>query len=122
MKGIEDTAIDNIFNIIKKQDKKLTVFLSFFEIYGGRLFDLLNDKNKLSVLEDSHQKIQIFGLEEIMVESPEQMREFINLANSVRTTHNTVTNATSSRSHAICNVIIKIKIFNFTCLDSIKRK
>lgn len=105
MKGIEDTAIDLIFNTISKHEKKLSVYLSFFEIYGGRLFDLLNDKNKLSVLEDSNQKIQIFGLEEVAVESAEIMREYINLANNIRTTHNTVTNATSSRSHAICNVI-----------------
>jgi len=105
MKGIEDTAIDTIFNSIKTLDKKLTVYLSFFEIYGGRLYDLLNNKNKLSVLEDSNQKIQIFGLEEVMVESASKMREFIDLANNIRTTHNTVTNATSSRSHAICNVI-----------------
>jgi kinesin family protein 2/24 len=106
MKGIEDTAIDTIFNTIQSQDKKLVVYLSFFEIYGGRLFDLLNNKNKLSVLEDSNQKIQIFGLEEMVVETAEKMREFINQANNIRTTHNTVTNATSSRSHAICNVIL----------------
>lgn len=32
------------------------------------------------------------------------MTNIINAANSLRTTHNTVTNETSSRSHAICNV------------------
>ncbi len=104
MKGIEDLAINTIFNTIKKSEKKLTVYLSFFEIYGGRLFDLLNNKSKLTVLEDSNQKIQIFGLEEVMIESAEKMRENINQANNIRTTHNTVTNTTSSRSHAICNV------------------
>ena len=104
MKGIQNTAIDYLFNIVKKSGKKLEFYLSFFEIYGGRLFDLLNNKNKLNVLEDQNQKIQIFGLEEVLVDSPSQMRDIIDLANSIRTTHNTVTNATSSRSHAICNV------------------
>lgn len=79
-------------------------YVSFFEIYGGRVFDLLNNKNKLQVLEDKNQKIQIFGLEEKEAQSAEEMRDIIDLANSIRTTHNTVTNETSSRSHAICNV------------------
>lgn len=31
----------------------------------------------------------------------------MSIANSVRTTHSTVANDTSSRSHAICQVLIK---------------
>ncbi len=56
------------------------------------------------MLEDKNQKVQIFGLEEKAAGSPEEMRLIIEMANSIRTTHNTVTNETSSRSHAICNV------------------
>ena len=104
MKGIQNTAIDHLFNSVKNSGKKIDFYLSFFEIYGGRLFDLLNNKNKLSVLEDKNQKIQVFGLEEVQIDTADMMREAIDLANSLRTTHNTVTNATSSRSHAICNV------------------
>lgn len=74
------------------------------------MFDLLNNKNKLSVLEDKNQKVQIFGLEEKIARTPDEMREIIELANSIRTTHNTVTNETSSRSHAICNVNFYILI------------
>ncbi len=85
-------------------NKKFDFYISFFEIYAGRLFDLLNNKNKLSVLEDKNQKVQIFGLEDKIARSPDEMREIIDLGNSIRTTHNTVTNETSSRSHAICNV------------------
>jgi len=80
------------------------MYVSFFEIYGGRLYDLLNNKNKLNVLEDKNQKVQIFGLEEVLVSTPEYMRDVIEEGNAVRTTHNTVTNETSSRSHAVCNV------------------
>jgi kinesin family protein 2/24 len=73
------------------------------------LYDLLNNKNKLQVLEDKNQKVQIFGLEEKQAYSPEEMMLIIEMANSIRTTHNTVTNETSSRSHAICNVIFASK-------------
>lgn len=65
------------------------------------------------MLEDKNQKVQIFGLEEICAESPEEMRYIIEEANAARTTHNTVTNETSSRSHAVCNVIIIVELITF---------
>ena len=97
-------AIDSLYNAAQNSGKDLVFYISFFEIYGGRLFDLLNEKNKLTVLEDKNQKIQIYGLMEEIANSPDEMRDIIELGNSIRTTHNTVTNETSSRSHAICNV------------------
>ena len=109
MKGIQNLAIDSLFNEIKGINKKFEFYISFFEIYGGRLYDLLNNKNKLQVFDDSKGVTQIFGLQEFQAETPEEMRLIIDKANSVRTTHNTVTNETSSRSHAICNIIIKEK-------------
>jgi kinesin family protein 2/24 len=101
-------AIDSLFVQAQNLNKKFDFYISFFEIYGGRLFDLLNNKNKLQVLEDKNQKVQIFGLEEKIAQTPDDMRAIIDLGNSIRTTHNTVTNETSSRSHAICNVIYLI--------------
>ncbi len=38
--------------------------MSFFEIYGGKVMDLLNGKKKLAILEDKNQRIQVHGLEE----------------------------------------------------------
>ena len=96
---------------MQNYNKKFDFYISFFEIYGGRLYDLLNNKNKLQVLEDKNQKVQIFGLEEKLAPTPQDMRSIIDLANSIRTTHNTVTNETSSRSHAICNVLINYYLF-----------
>jgi kinesin family protein 2/24 len=93
-----------LFRAVRQAGKAFEFYVSFFEIYGGRLYDLLNNKKKLQVLEDKNQKVQIFGLEEKQVGTPDEMRQMIDLANSIRTTHNTVTNETSSRSHAICNV------------------
>ena len=108
MKGIQNLAIDSLFKELNKiKNKKYVIYISFFEIYGGRLYDLLNNKNKLQVLDDKNGKVQIFGLEEILVETSEDLQLIREKANSIRTTHNTVTNSTSSRSHAICNIIIK---------------
>ena len=112
MKGIENLAINHLFEECQNiygEEHNLSFYISFFEIYGGRLYDLLNNKNKLQVLDDQNGKTQIYGLQEIYAGSPDEMRMIIDKGNSIRTTHNTVTNATSSRSHAICNIIIKEK-------------
>ena len=113
MKGIQDAAIYSIFEdfseISKKLKKKFKFFISFFEIYSGRLYDLLNNRNKVQALEDKNQKVQIYGLTEKEVFSPKDMQNIVDYANAMRTTHNTVTNETSSRSHAICNFSIKIE-------------
>ena len=112
MKGIENLAINHLFEECQNmygEENNLSFYISFFEIYGGRLYDLLNNKNKLQVLDDQKGITQIYGLQEVSAETPEEMRMIIDKGNSIRTTHNTVTNATSSRSHAICNIIIKEK-------------
>jgi len=109
MRGIQNLAIESLFQESQKIKKKFEFYISFFEIYGGRLYDLLNNKNKLQVFDDSKGVTQIYGLQEILAETQEDMRLIIDRANSIRTTHNTVTNETSSRSHAICNIVIKEK-------------
>ena len=115
MKGIEQSEIETIFEDFenlkktKKMTKNFKFFISFFEIYSGRLYDLLNNRNKVMALEDKNQKVQIYGLTEKEVFSPKEMREVVDFANTIRTTHNTVTNETSSRSHAICNFVIKME-------------
>ena len=109
MKGIENLSIDELYRESSKMGDKFDFYISFFEIYGGRLFDLLNNKNKLQVLDDKNGKVQIYGLITQQVDSKEQMHKIIEAANAIRITHNTVTNETSSRSHAICNIVIKKK-------------
>ena len=117
MVGIQDIAINNIFQIFndlgRRTNKIFTFYVSFFEIYLGLLYDLLNNRNKVQALEDKNQKVQIYGLTEQKVSSPEELKSIIDFANTVRTTHNTVTNETSSRSHAVCNFIIKTQNNNY---------
>lgn len=117
MRGIQNSSINSLFKLIKNynmysynnlnNNKSFNAYVSFYEIYGESLYDLLNSRNKLQVLEDKHQVVQIFGLEEKLVNSPKEMQDLINRGNAERTTHNTHTNETSSRSHAICTILIK---------------
>lgn len=107
MKGIQKSSIKALFDY--QNNKKYEIYLSFYEIYGEIVYDLLNERNKLQVLEDKNQIVQLLGLEEKLITSPDEMEDMINKGNNERTTHNTVTNETSSRSHAVCNIIIKDK-------------
>ena len=42
-------------------NNQLCLFVSCFEIYGGKLFDLLNDHNAIKCLEDAKQHVQLVG-------------------------------------------------------------
>ncbi|WOL00790.1 kinesin-like protein KIN-13B isoform X2 [Canna indica] len=83
------------------------LFVSFFEIYGGKLFDLLNDRKKLCMREDGKQKVCIVGLQEYRVSSIETIKELIEKGNATRSTGTTGANEESSRSHAILQLAIK---------------
>ena len=109
MKGLEKEAIDDLYHESKKMGGIFDFYVSFFEIYRGNLYDLLNNKNKVEILDDKNGKVHIYGLYNQIAESPEIMHHIIDSANAIRTTHNTVTNETSSRSHAICNIVVKLK-------------
>ena len=109
MNALEKEAIDDLFSESEKMGNPFDFYVSFFEIYRGSLYDLLNNKNKVEILDDKNGKVHIYGLINQIAETPEMMHHIIDSANAIRTTHNTVINETSSRSHAICNIVIKLK-------------
>ena len=59
MKGVHNNAVNEIFKQVG--GKSIKVFMSFFEIYGGKCFDLLNKNNQVRILEDKNHKVQIPG-------------------------------------------------------------
>ncbi|KAL6996482.1 Kinesin-like protein KIN-13B [Sarracenia purpurea var. burkii] len=83
------------------------LFVSFFEIYGGKLFDLLNDRKKLCMREDGKQQVCIVGLQEYKVSDVETIKELIEKGSATRSTGTTGANEESSRSHAILQLAIK---------------
>uniref|UniRef100_A0ACD5VNV9 Uncharacterized protein n=1 Tax=Avena sativa TaxID=4498 RepID=A0ACD5VNV9_AVESA len=86
------------------------LFFSFFEIYGGKLYDLLNERNKLCMREDGKQKVCIVGLQEYRVSDLETIKELIERGNATRSTGTTGANEESSRSHAILQLVIKRRV------------
>lgn len=109
-KGIYALVARDVFKMLnspKYRNENLLVYASFFEIYSGKVFDLLNDKAKLRVLEDAHQQVQIVGLREEAVESVQDVLSLINTGNNIRTSGQTSANNHSSRSHAVFQIILK---------------
>ncbi|XP_041757154.1 kinesin-like protein KIF2A isoform X3 [Coregonus clupeaformis] len=111
-KGIYALAARDVFVMLKKPCYKkldLQVYATFFEIYSGKVFDLLNGKAKLRVLEDGKQQVQVVGLHERDVKCTEEVLKLIEVGNSCRTSGQTSANAHSSRSHAVFQIILRRK-------------
>ncbi|XP_026877348.1 kinesin-like protein KIF2A isoform X4 [Electrophorus electricus] len=109
-KGIYALAARDVFLMLKKPNYKkldLQVYATFFEIYSGKVFDLLNRKAKLRVLEDGKQQVQVVGLQEREVRCTEDVLKLIEVGNSCRTSGQTSANAHSSRSHAVFQIILR---------------
>ncbi|KAJ6719836.1 KINESIN-RELATED PROTEIN 6 [Salix purpurea] len=89
------------------RNQRFKLWLSFFEIYGGKLFDLLSERKKLCMREDGRQQVCIVGLQEFEVSDVQIVKEFIEKGNASRSTGSTGANEESSRSHAILQLAVK---------------
>ncbi len=100
----------DIFQILANEDKfnGFKILISFYEIYCDKLFDLLNNKNKLETREDKKHNINIVGLSENNVNSLNELMNIISYGLKQRTVGKTGANSDSSRSHGI----IQIRIIN----------
>ncbi|XP_045228304.1 kinesin-like protein KIF2C isoform X3 [Macaca fascicularis] len=111
-KGIYAMASRDVF-LLKNQPcyRKLglEVYVTFFEIYNGKLFDLLNKKAKLRVLEDGKQQVQVVGLQEHLVNSADDVIKMIDMGSACRTSGQTFANSNSSRSHACFQILLRAK-------------
>uniref|UniRef100_A0A3B5L4J2 Kinesin-like protein n=1 Tax=Xiphophorus couchianus TaxID=32473 RepID=A0A3B5L4J2_9TELE len=109
-RGIYALAAQDVFTNLNHRrfaNQDLCVYVSFFEIYNGKVYDLLNKKAKLRVLEDDRQQVQVVGLEEVCVFSAEDVIKIIQTGSACRTSGQTSANANSSRSHAILQIVLR---------------
>merc|ERR1719295_488405 len=108
--GIYAFATKDVFKLLKSpkyKNNNLVVSCSYFEIYSGKVFDLLSGKSKLRVLEDGKQQVVVVGLTETEVDSVEDVLKLITQGNNQRTSGQTSANAHSSRSHAVFQIILR---------------
>ncbi|KAL8204185.1 UNVERIFIED_CONTAM: hypothetical protein K2H54_068695 [Gekko kuhli] len=103
--GLYALAAKDIFRHLETSQagKDLHVWISFYEIYCGQLYDLLNGRKR----EDSKHVVQIVGLQEVRVDTVNLLLEVILKGGKERSTGATGVNSDSSRSHAIIQIQIK---------------
>ena len=85
----------------------LALHVSFFEIYGGKVYDLLNGREKLVIREDARAQMCVVGLKEFEVDDVRLVEQLIAHGTAARCVGSTGANAESSRSHAIMQFVLK---------------
>lgn len=85
----------------------LELYLSFFEIYCGKLQDLLNKRTEIICREDNKGQVQFVGLTEIRCHTAQDIMSALSKGMTLRASGATGANAESSRSHAIMTMTLK---------------
>jgi kinesin family protein 2/24 len=92
MMGTQDGAVAGLyllasFDVITllNQYEDLELHLSFYEIYCGKLFDLLNNHSEVQCREDAKQKVNIVGLTEKQIYNTEDIMGLISAGLQSRT-------------------------------------
>ncbi|GAA5802185.1 hypothetical protein HPULCUR_007646 [Helicostylum pulchrum] len=106
--GLFIQATTDIFRLLKKPEyKHLEAWVGYYEIYQGQLYDLLNKRQQLTPREDGKGNVHISVLKEHRIHSSAIMMQVFEFGNRERTTCKTKSNDTSSRSHAVLQILLK---------------
>jgi kinesin family protein 2/24 len=106
--GIYLLAANDIFTLLNDEAYEgYSIVASLYEIYCGKLHDLLNSRKEVYARCDAKQRVKIMGLTEAPCTTVEELMQVINYGLTERTTGSTAANADSSRSHAIMQVVLK---------------
>ncbi len=111
--GIYMLAANDIFSTIGSNIERvdpnthISVYISYFEIYGNKLYDLLNERQVLKTQVDRNENVCIMGLSELRCVDVESLGMIVNQGNVCRRTGCTGANSDSSRSHAILQIAFK---------------
>ena len=109
--GIMPLTFGELFKQIKKySNREYLIKLCYLEIYNENIKDLLiNNSPNLELREDPNKGLVINGITEIITNSGEHILSILKKGNKNRTTEATNANQTSSRSHAILQIIVSFK-------------
>ena len=77
MNGIQQILAYDLY----AQTKGYETTVAFFELYGGFIQDLLNDRQRCKLLEDGKGEVNITGLIEVPAQSPEEFLQVVNQGN-----------------------------------------
>ncbi|KAK4257308.1 hypothetical protein QN277_006911 [Acacia crassicarpa] len=109
--GVMVLAIKDLFSKIRQRscDGNHGVHLSYLEVYNETVRDLISPGRPL-VLREDKQGIVAAGLTQYRAYSTDEVMALLQQGNQNRTTEPTRANETSSRSHAILQVVVEYRI------------
>uniref|UniRef100_A0A7N0V8T9 Kinesin-like protein n=1 Tax=Kalanchoe fedtschenkoi TaxID=63787 RepID=A0A7N0V8T9_KALFE len=109
--GVMVLAIKDLFSKIRQRsyDGNHVVQLSYLEVYNETVRDLLAPGRPL-VLREDKQGITASGLTQYRAYSTDEVMSLLQQGNRNRTTEPTRANETSSRSHAILQVLVEYRV------------
>lgn len=110
--GIMLMSFVELFSRIENlsRDRNYSVRICYLEIYNEIVRDLLNPSNAfLDIREDPEKGIIVSGVKELNATSPEEVINCLRLGNRRRTCEPTEANMTSSRSHAVLQILVEYK-------------
>jgi len=112
--GIIPRAVHDLFKAKQRHESagEVTIQLTYLEIYNDELRDLLVDggdePTNMKLCDQGDDGVVVKGLTCVNVTSTEQVRQLMDAAAKQRTTASTKMNMRSSRSHAICSLLVTI--------------
>ena len=109
--GIMIYTLKELFNEIKLyNDREFKIKLWYLEIYNENIRDLLiNNSENLELREDPIKGLIVNGITEKETNSSEDILSLLKKGNKNRTTEETDANETSSRSHAILQILVSYR-------------
>ena len=85
--GLYMLACRDIFRFLEQPEyAHMAAYVSFYEIYQGQLYDLLNDRKKLFAREDGNSNVVIQGIAEFEVHSPADLMHVFDRGSLERST------------------------------------
>ncbi|RXW24238.1 hypothetical protein EST38_g1621 [Candolleomyces aberdarensis] len=115
-KGIIPLTCLELFDRVEKKEAadpnlKITVEVSYIEIYNEKVRDLLNPKNTGNLRVREHPSLgpYVEDLSKLVVSGYEEMMNLMDEGNKARTVAATNMNETSSRSHAVFTLLVTMK-------------
>ncbi|WVZ69792.1 hypothetical protein U9M48_018523 [Paspalum notatum var. saurae] len=108
--GVMVLAIKDLFSKVRQRshDGNHSIQLSYLEIYNETVRDLLSPGRPLHLREDKQGTVAA-GLSQYRAYSTDEVMELLQQGNKNRTTEPTRVNETSSRSHAILQVVVEYR-------------
>lgn len=92
------------------EERDFDLGITYLEVYNETVKDLLNPGGPLQLREDGKHGVSVAGITVKKIDNCEELFDLLKQGNCNRTQHPTDANAESSRSHAVFQVYLRMKM------------